>query len=350
MTRLHYPNGHRSALRAIAGCVIGVSIVGTTACHRVEGAQDQDAERIQRVVYVSYVDTAQDGRGQADFVKFKAAVERQQGIDPTALSIDFVEAVGMGTAPIMATMRAVVSSRPSVIVASSHVVLEAAKALTQSIPILFMSHSDPIELGHVQSIAAPGVNRTGFTFYAPITAKSLELLCKAYPSTKVVGFVVDPSILEQSGFAEEIRRAKEQLNIRIELFVAIDQAELARVLRSPKAQDIDAWYLPLSDVLWTDTEAAVKMMAETRKPVMYDRTVLARKTGGLSYEARVPDPFGIWAKQLVLILHGANPATIPVERPSSFELAINLDGVSRDRRLQPSKSILKRADVIFGTP
>jgi hypothetical protein len=68
----------------------------------------------------------------------------------------------------------------------------------------------------------------------------------------------------------------------------------------------------------------------------------------MAYEARIADPFRIWASQLLLILHGVDAATIPIERPSEFELALNLDAIAADKRLRPSKNIVERANVLFG--
>ena len=82
--------------------------------------------------------------------------------------------------------------------------------------------------------------------------------------------------------------------------------------------------------LWANKAAVIHMMASTSKPVLYDRTSLVRDGALMSYEARIVDPFRIWANQLLLILDGVDAATIPVERPSQFELALNLDAIASD--------------------
>lgn len=342
---LYYPNGwgftRQTALRVFAVALLGVN----TACQPTAVGTLTAGQPVKRVVYVSAVDSPSDRRGQKDYERFCSAVLVRRGATPIPLSIEFAEVTEAGREPTLRVMRDVVASNPDAIVASSYEVLEIAKGLTETIPVLFMSHADPVELGHVQSIAAPGVYRTGFTFYVPILAKSLELLLEAYPHVHRVGIVVDPALLESAGFARELAQARHDLALRIDAFLAVSKDELARTLRRPDAQVIDAWYLPTTDVLWSDREATLALMEQTQKPVLYDRTALARKAGAMSYEAHVVDPFGLWAAQVLLILDGTDTRFIPIERPSSFELAVNVGGQDRARPT-PAKSILKRADVI----
>jgi len=334
---------------AVGVCVAGLVLGATPGCGGTGDFAATAGGGQQRVVYVSYVDTPEDTRGQADFRKFRDALERRRGQNAMPLSIEFAEVAGDGPEPIVDLMRQVINSRPDALVASSYMVLEAAKRLTQSVPILFMSHADPVELGHVRSIAAPGVNRTGFTFYTPVLAKSLELLAEAYPHIKSIGIVADSALLDSPGFAQELEQARCSLELRITVFLAENQEQLAKQLRRGDAQLIDAWYVPTTDVIWNDLDATLVRMAESTKPVLYDRTALARKPGAMSYEARVPDPFSVWAAQLILILDGVDPRTIPIERPSTFELAVNIGRASRSP-LTPSKSIVKRADLVIGNP
>jgi len=343
-----YPNGYWAT--ALARCMAWVVVGVTVGCGGRGDHPAGSGEAQWRVVYVSYVDTPQDTRGRDDFRKFRDAVAGRRGQGAISLSIEFAEVAGDGPKPIVDLMRRVISSRPDAIVASSYMVLEAAKGLTQSVPILFMSHADPVELGHVKSIAAPGVNRTGFTFYTPILAKSLELLAEAYPRVKSVGIVADSALLESPGFARELEQARSSLELRVAVFLAENQDQLAKLLSRDEARIMDAWYVPTTDVIWNDQDATLALMAESTKPVLYDRTALARKPGSMSYEARVLDPFSVWAAQLILMMDGVDPRTIPIERPSAFELAVNVEGASRSSSATPSKSIVKRADLVIGKP
>jgi len=346
--RAYCPNGYVLRVVTTLG-LVGVSLA-IGGCSEVDSRPARNLPAANRVVYVSYVDTPEDGRGRADFERFEREVQLQQARTPVAVKLEFEQVAGEGETPILQLMDKVIRSQPAVIVASSHEVLEAAKARTQTIPVLFMSHADPVELGHVKGIAAPGVNRTGFTFYVPILGKALELLTQAYPHVHFVGIVADPSLLGSSGFLQELSAARSALGLRIDVFKAVNKGELAAALSSQDAAKMDAWYVPMGDLLWSDRDAALALMANTYKPVMYERSAHARQAGTLAYEARVPDPFGLWAAQLMLLLNGVAAGTIPVERPSAFELTVAVERPTSHRRFIPTKAILKRADTTVDVP
>jgi putative ABC transport system substrate-binding protein len=246
-------------------------------------------------------------------------------------------------------MRRLVESQPAAIVATSDDVLQAAKAATQSIPILFLSYADPVVTGEVRSIAAPGVNRTGFTFHAPMLAKSIEIILDGYPRSKHIGVLVNSLTAREPGFLRELREARAGVAVRLDVFVADDAREVAKVLHEADARSVDAWFVPTGPALWNDQAAVIGMMAGTSKPVLYDRIRFVRNGGLMAYEARIVDPVRIWANQLLMITEGVDVATIPIERPSAFDLAVNLDAVRADPMLRPSKPLLRRANVLVAS-
>ncbi len=159
--------------------------------------------------------------------------------------------------------------------------------------------------------------------------------------------LVDSLAARQPGQLRQIQEARGAFAREIQMFVADDEKQLADILRGATARSMDAWYVPVGAALWYDQDAVIRMMASTTKPVLYDRTYLVRAGGLMAYEARIVDPFRIWANQLLLILDGVDAATIPVERPSQFELALNLDVIASNSRLRPSKTLVQRANVLF---
>jgi putative ABC transport system substrate-binding protein len=311
-------------------------------------ARHSPDEAPARVLFVAFVDDASDERGRSSFDRLRGALRSPNAKRTASYSLDYVQVVVDGPQTIDEKLRELVESKPAVIVATSHDVLEAAKAATQSIPILFMSYADPVETGNVRSIAEPGVRRTGFTFHVPMLPKAVELLLDGYPATKRIGLLVDSLAARQPSHSRELSQARNAFPVQIEAFTADNKEELADVLEGERGRAIDAWYFPMGAAIWYDQEAVLRMMAATGKPVLYDRTSFVRDGGLMAYEARIADPFRIWASQLLLILHGVDAATIPIERPSEFELALNLDAIAADKRLRPSKNIVERANVLFG--
>ena len=304
-------------------------------------------EPIVRVAYVSFLELASDDRGQRDFVRFRATLDGLEQAARKNIVLELVEVAQDRGDAIDAIMRDIVLARPAAIIATSQAVLEAAQRATDDIPVLFVAHCDPVAAGYVRSIAAPGVKRTGFTFHAPLAEKAIELLHDAFPGVRRVGVLADSVLARSEDFRRELRHAGAQLHLELRVLVANDGSELGTVLQRPEAATVDGWFVPVNDALWNDEAAVLARMRDTHKPVVYERTQLARKGGLMSYEARLGDPFRILASQLLLVLDGVDPATIPVERPSRFELAINLAAAGAEPQLRPRASVLKRANVVF---
>ena len=322
--------------------VLGLQIANPLAAATVE-------RKVQRAVYVAYMDDPKDERGRLTYRRLAAALDAAKAQAATPISLEFVQIV-VGTQPtIDEVMRGLVETRPAAIIATSDDVLQAAKAATESIPILFVSYRNPVVAGEVRSIAAPGVNRTGFTFYAPMLAKATELLIDGYPASKHIGVLVDSTTAREPGFLYELREARAGDTASIDFFVADDPRQLAAVLRDAEARGVDAWFVRTGAALWNDQKAVIDMMARTSKPVLYDRIRFVRHGGLMAYEARVVDPFRIWANQLLMIAGGTDIATIPVERPSQFDLALNVDVIRSSIVLRPSKALLLRANLLVAT-
>jgi len=332
------------AMAVVMGTAILLLLGATTSAPR--GGVTQARNAPQRVVYVSYVDDPNDDRGLADFKRLDRALDGFRARATTSFTLEFVQVAVGGPLTIDAKMRDIVATRPAVIVATSGDVLEAAKRATQAIPILFVSHNDPVQAGHVRSIALPGVKRTGFTFYLPMLQKAIELLIDAYPDTASIGVLADSDMVAEPAMSRELAAARDAFGIDIELFAVDNKDQLREVLRSRAGSRIQAWYFPFGAALWHQREAALELMARTGKPALFNRTYLVRQGAPMSYEAQVVDPFRVWARQLLLILNGADAATIPVERPSRFELALNLATIERNEHLRPSKKVIQWANVL----
>jgi putative tryptophan/tyrosine transport system substrate-binding protein len=305
------------------------------------------AQPPRRVVYFVATDNDRE-RGDRNFLEFTLAVERTPGIDLTKVSLELVNVIGLETDAATMALDALSRNPPDVIIATSQGVLEAVSRMSLHVPVLFLSHPDPVELGDVKSLAAPGVNRTGFTFFSPVTAKHLELLHDAFPKVRRVGVIVDDYLMHAKWFTEDLRLARTSLVLEVSMFRATDIVELRRLLATLHPDRVDAWYVPISQIMGKDYDEVVRSLRELHKPVVYSRVLAVEKGGTLAYEARLEDSFGIWARQLRLILAGVPAATIPIEQPQSFEIAVNLDGSNEYPALRPSKAILKRATRIFG--
>ena len=298
--------------------------------------------QILNVVYFYCSNGVNDTKGRSDFIKFSDALVRANIRD--RVDLIYVQENGEGDAAVDLAARKIVDARPYAVVATSQDALEGMRHATSTIPVLFVSHVDPVTMGDVVSLSRPGVRRTGITFYTPIAAKEIEILLEAFPSIKRVGVLSDQFTILHTGLLSELNEARKTLGIDTRVFLASTMLELQNQLNLSDAASVDAWYVPVGDLIASDFDGAIHTLRGIGKPIMYTRTNAVLKGGALSYEPVLPDPYDIWARQLALILMGVDVADIPVEHPTMFKLAVNLDTSNLPGQMKLSKAIVKRAD------
>ena len=237
--------------------------------------------------------------------------------------------------------------RPTAIVAGNSNAAMATQSLTRDIPVVFASHEDPVALGLARSLARPGGNLTGFTYFVPVDAKRLELLREVAPHARRLGILIDRFWLGESGGNAVAKAAREQFGFETELFQAETPSELKKVLATSRAKSVDAWYVPLTVLAYQQPDAVVKEMTNTRRPTVYHAARFVEKGGLLSYGQLLPrqEAVTILATALALVLGGMPPGEIPIERPKAFELAINVPAARR-LGIHVPDSMLKRANRV----
>jgi putative ABC transport system substrate-binding protein len=202
----------------------------------------------------------------------------------------------------------------------------AAKAATQTVPIVMVGVADPLGVGLIANLARPGGNITGITnIGAELAGKRLEILKEIIPAVSKVAVLInsnDPIARSQMDSAKaaartlavhlepilEIRSANDLNNV----FEAATRARAGAALRM-----ID----PLESALRRQT---VALAAEHRLPIIYPFREAVEFGGLVSYGTNLPDQFRQAATFVHKIFNGAKPIDLPVEQPSRFELVINL--------------------------
>lgn len=238
--------------------------------------------------------------------------------------------------------------RPAAIIATNSDVAAIAKSLTTQVPIIFACHQDPIRLGLIDSLAHPGGNLTGFTYFVPVDAKRLELLRQLAPAARKLGVLIDRWWMEESGGKDAVLRARSLLGYEPHVFEAESIEDLRKVLATPEARDMDAWYIPSTVLAFYQPVPVVAAFAALRKPAMFPSTQFVEQGALISYQQllTLEDSAQLFATMIGLVLDGLPPAEIPIERPKSFELAINV-AEARRLGLTVSPNLIKRADRVF---
>jgi len=237
-----------------------------------------------------------------------------------------------------------VSLAPNVIVSSANSATLALQRATPSIPIVMAASSDPIGSGLVKSLAKPGGNITGLSSQTlDSTAKTLELLHVAFPNAKRIAVLIsiNPS---HEGIVKEAYVAAGALGMTIIPVMARTWPDdLGNAFANMHSENCDALFVP-SDP--RTTRRIVELANEWRLPAIYQSGDFVDMGGWLSYGQDFHELFRKAAVYVDRILKGANPADLPVEQPTKFELEINLK-TSKLLGVTIPDSILARANKVI---
>jgi putative ABC transport system substrate-binding protein len=208
----------------------------------------------------------------------------------------------------------------------------AAKQATSTVPIVFCGIGDPVARGFVQSLARPGGNLTGTTQSVgqAFWSKRLSLLKELLPALSRVAFMQDQTgvrstqaLLDLPGTQlEELRTAAPQLNLEINLLDVPSEADLEPAFTA--ARNWQAGALLVGGNIHELDQPIMRLAARERLPALYSFSSQVEAGGLLSYGPNVGELFRRAAAYHVdKILRGSNPADLPVEQPTIFELAVN---------------------------
>ena len=221
-----------------------------------------------------------------------------------------------------------------------------ARAATTTIPIVAMDlETDPVATGMIASLAHPGANLTGVFFDFPyFRTKLLELLKEAVPNLSKVAVLWDPN----SGTAQlkEFESAADAIKLTLVKLEVRNVAEMNQAFGTAKQADVNAIILLSSPFIGGNTKLAADLTLKNRLPAVTLFSEFARNGGLMSYGPILLDIYrrlgGIAAK----VLHGSNPADLPVELPTNFELVVNLKTAKAIGITIPT-SLLLRADLVI---
>jgi putative tryptophan/tyrosine transport system substrate-binding protein len=233
------------------------------------------------------------------------------------------------------------------IVAPTSIYTGAAKRATSTIPIVFASHADPIGSGHVTSLAHPGTNATGLTVVMSETmAKSLELLKATVPGLTRVAVIWDPATPSHRPALKAVEDMGRALGVRVQAVAVRDATEFEDAF-SAIVQERAGAVLVLSTPLFIGRSKRLAELALTHKlPTMFGPREHVEAGGLLSYSPDRADLYRRAATYVDKILKGTNPADLPVQQATRFELVINLK-TAKALGLTIPPSLLARADEII---
>ena len=236
-----------------------------------------------------------------------------------------------------------------IVVAGGNRVVLAAKNATKTIPIVMMGAAiDPVEAGLVESLARPGGNVTGIAnLTRELGGKRLELLKEAVPKLDRVAVLYDPAAPGQALDAKEVLPvAARALTLTLQPWEVRTPNDFEKVFAVLTKQRPDGLFVLASRRMTDNQKRIVGFALNNRLPSAYPSREFVDAGGLMSYGADLADSYRRVASYVDKILKGANPADLPVEQPTKFELVINLK-TAKALNLTIPQSVLFRADRVI---
>jgi putative ABC transport system substrate-binding protein len=240
-----------------------------------------------------------------------------------------------------------VSRGVDVIVLVSQAGAVAARSVTATTPIVMVTASRPVEGGLAASLARPGGNVTGHTLFAEAQeeGKRLQLLKEAVPRASRIVYL-GPEWVWSMDYGHEARAAARALGVTLTFLPAQDQAQFLAAFETMRRQRPDALYVFGSTENFAFRQLILDFATRERLPALYAYRDVVEKGGLMSYGASLTALWQGAARYVDRILRGAKPGDLPIERPSKFELLINMR-TARTLGLTVPQSLRLRADHVI---
>jgi ABC-type uncharacterized transport system substrate-binding protein len=234
-----------------------------------------------------------------------------------------------------------------VIIAVSSTEVEAARRATRTIPIVFANHADPVGLGHVQSLPRPGGNITGLTMVlTELVAKELEILKEAVPGATQVGVVFSPNVPSHGPVADALAIAGQKLKLSLHMAPVATADDFAGAFATIARKGVEAVLVVASPLSLSQRVPLAELELKHRLPGSFGIREIVEAGGLMSYGADLADLSRRTAVYIDKILKGAQPADLPVEQASKYQLVINLK-TARALDLTLPQSLLARVDEVI---
>jgi putative ABC transport system substrate-binding protein len=235
----------------------------------------------------------------------------------------------------------------NVIVTSGMPAVIAAKKATSTIPIVTANADNLVEAGVVTSLAHPGGNVTGLTRVdADFSAKRLELLKESFLRLSRVAVLSYGTMGGDQEELHEIQSAGRKLAIEIQPFPTPDPGQFLAAFDEMKKKRSDAVIFLASSYTQVYREQLIELAMKNRIPSMCSNSTWVDSGCVLAYGPKLSEMYRRATTYIDKILKGTKPADLPVERPTKFELVINLKS-AKQIGLTISPNVLARADRVI---
>ena len=319
---------------------------GVAAAWPLAARAQQQSQRIRRVGVLMAV-AESDADVRAGVAIFQQSLQELGWSDSLNIRIDY----RWGDADadrIEALAKELVGLQPDVLVAHSTPSSKSLLQATRSIPIVFLTVTDPLGQGLVASLSRPGANITGFSvFEFSLGTKWVEVLKQIAPGTRRVTAMFNPETAPYYGmYLRSIEAATSAIGVELIAVEVHSETDISNVIRKlGSAPDGGLFVLPDSHNV-VHRKRIIELAAQYRLPAIYYFRYFASDGGLISYGPDEMDLFVRTASYVDRILKGASPSDLPVQQPTKFELVINLK-TAKALGLSVPDRLLALADAVI---
>jgi putative ABC transport system substrate-binding protein len=321
-----------------------LGVLGSAAATWPLAARAQQPERVRRIGSLTGI--ADDSMTQARLATFLETLQQLGWTEGQNVQVD--RRWGGGDADRIRKYAAELATlNPDVILAAGAPATQQLLQATRTVPIVFVLVPDPVGSGFVESLSRPGGNATGFmTFEYGLSGKWLELLKEIAPGVTRAAVLRDPALPAGIGQFAIIQSVVQSVGVDVSPISVRDAAEIERAISAFARSSNGGLIVTASALARVHINLIITLAARHKLPAVYwDRPSVA--SGGLiSYGANDIDPFRRAAGYVDRILKGENPADLPVQAPTKYELVINLK-TAKALGLDVSPSLLARANEVI---
>jgi ABC-type uncharacterized transport system substrate-binding protein len=323
-----------------------ITLLGGAAAAWPLAARAQQGERMRRIGVLMNT-AADEPESQARLAAFMQGLQELGWAAGGNLRIDYRWSPG-DLARLRKDATDLVALRPELILAGVGATTLVLQQVTRAIPIVMTQSIDPVGNGYVDSLARPGGNTTGFTqFEYSLAGKWMELLKEVAPGTTRVGVLREPGPVPAAiGQWTMIQAVAQSFGTELKPIELRDANEIERAVtafaRSPNAGLI----VVVSAASLTHRELIITLAARHRLPTVYAYRVFVTHGGLITYSPDIASQYRRAAGYVDRILKGQNPADLPVQAPTKYELVINLK-TAKALGLEVPPTLLARADEVI---
>jgi putative tryptophan/tyrosine transport system substrate-binding protein len=319
-----------------------ITLVGGATAWPLAAYSQQPSGPIPQIVYLGVSSPATSDPRQIE--QFKVGLAENGLVDGQNIKVDYLW--GEGSPERLRQLAANLAQRNlSVIVTVGPQSVRALLEAKVKSPIVFAILNDPISDGFIQSLARPGGNITGLSMSGTdLENKRLEILKDAVPTSTKVMLLHDPS-MGPTGL-KEARPVARTLGIEILVTDTGDADKIKEAFAGAEAQGINGVAAMASPFFYFRRKQLIELSSQYRLPSIWEAGAFVRDGGLLSYGPNFPDMYRRSAGYVAKIIKGSSPRELPVEQPTRFELAINLQ-TARTLGLIIPATLISRADEVI---